>query len=657
MADITQNFIFNPLWAQVFALLALYLTLRNITLSKKLVVGSDFQQLILVLFFGSILFAVLGLAGIPAYQLPVTLAVQAISAGIFLKILGRYTKKNYYAGWLLALNAVGFLISVTLAALQTAWFFHFWESALIVTNWGYVAYQFYEVSQYNTPKSGVLLDARGTLTKLTLWIHAVILLLVPFGGYQIPLVQMVLLPLSTLVYLWTLTFWHRRAYARMSHQRDLMEKNMNSQYEFMTRIGNAIAEKLDIDRVLDFVVHSAVKTANADGGAIFLVDEFDDVLRVKAVEGDFPPPYDVPAKVKLKANNLENFFKSTPIPLGETIIGECAATGKPIFVRDSKLDPRMVHNSRMDQIYIASLILTPLMQGKKVFGVLAIASRKSNHLFTREILGQIKTFGDYTSLTINSLYTYLQLLEKQEMERDLGIAAEIQGQLLPSHLPRVSSISLAAFSQPAKGVSGDYYDIINIRKGQILLTVCDVAGKGIPASLVMVMIRTITHLVARQPQMTVSRILDIVNWGIAGRVSLDRFATVAMLSYDFASHQLEYSNAAHHPLLIYRAEQDDFETLDTEGIPIGLERKTRYNQINTVLRKGDLIVLYTDGIIEAMNEKGQQYSLESLQVVIREHHQESPEKLKKLIIADLEKFVGKAKQHDDETFVLMRVEH
>jgi len=206
-------------------------------------------------------------------------------------------------------------------------------------------------------------------------------------------------------------------------------------------------------------------------------------------------------------------------------------------------------------------------------------------------------------------------------------------------------------------VSGDYYDIIGIRKGQILLAVCDVAGKGIPASLVMVMIRTIIHLVAHQPGMHVSRILDIVNWGIAGKVSLDRFATIALLTYDFAQHRLEYSNAAHHPLLIYRAETKTFETLDTDGIPIGLEKKTKYAQINTTLFKDDIVVLYTDGIIEAMNEKGQQYSYESLQQVIEANAELPMEKLKKVIIDDMNRFVGKARQHDDQTFLLMKVEN
>jgi sigma-B regulation protein RsbU (phosphoserine phosphatase) len=657
MAQFFQTIFVNPLWAKWVAVFALYLFTRNLSLERSLHVAVDFRRLVLVFFFSDALWAVLGLTGLSAFQLPLLILQQVFATGIYLSILTRYTKQNYLTAVFLFMNAVFFLLALAGAVFTFPWFTNYLESLLIIFDWAYVGYNYYQVSQYNTPKAGVILAARGTLIKLTVTLHILIAILVPWGGYQNIAVQTLLIPLSYLVNVWVFSFWERWNYKKIVRRHNLIKKDLAAQYEFMTKIGTAITEKLDIDQVLAFVVKSAVKVASADGGAIFLVDEFDDVLRVKAVEGDFPPPFEVPEKVKLKIATLSDYFSSTPIPLGQTVVGECAASGKTLYIRDSKNDPRMVHNSRLDQLFVSSIVLTPLMQGKKVFGVLAVVSKKTTHLFTKEQMEQIKTFGDYTSLTINSLYTYLQLLEKQEMEREVGIAAEIQGQLLPSHVPKIASISLAAYSLPAKGVSGDYYDIINIRKGQVLLTVCDVAGKGIPASLVMVMIRTIIHLVAHQPTITVSRILDIVNWGIAGRISLDRFATVAMLTYDFSSHRLEYSNAAHHPLLIFRASEQTFESFDTEGIPIGLERKTRYTQINTTLYKGDILILYTDGIIEAMDEKGRQYTLESLQKVIQEHAGEPPEKLKKMIIADVDRFVGKAKQHDDQTFVLMRVEH
>lgn len=650
MPDFFLDVIYNSLWAKVIAALVLLVYIRKIGNKPEIPVLSEFRGIAVVLLVTDV-----GLLFLPfLWFFPV---LQGLGVLFFYhQILHTYSPDTKVGPLFWALGIPATILGVVAPLLQWPWFVSALGPAALLTLWALFARRLYAISEFNTEGAGVILVARRNLVQVMVGIQVIALVFSPWGGYLNPFVQMVVLPAAALVHTWTLSFWERFSEAERNRQLSTLEKNLGSLFEFMIAIGNAISEKLEMDKVLDFVVRSAVKATNADGGAVFLVDEFEDVLRVKAVEGDFPPPYQVPPKVKLKISNLANYFQSTPIPLNKTIVGECAMTRQGIYIRDTRDDERMAQNSHLDQIYISSIILVPLMQGNKVFGVLAVVSRRGNYLFTADHYSQIRTFADYTSLTINSLFTYLQLLEKQEMEREVGIAAEIQGQLLPSRLPRVSSISLAAYSLPAKGVSGDYYDVINIRKGQILLAVCDVAGKGIPASLVMVMIRTIIHLIAHQPSMTVSRILDTVNWGIAGKVSLDRFATVALLTYDFAQHRLEYSNAAHHPLLIYRAAEKTFETLDTEGIPIGLEKKTRYNQINTVLQQNDIVVLYTDGIIEAMNDKGEQYSFESLQQVILANCELSPEKLKKAIIEDMNGFVGKAKQHDDQTFLLMKVD-
>lgn len=655
MADFFPYIINNSFWAKALAALVLLVYLRKIGANPAIPVLGEFRRIAYILLFTDALqFAV------PIIWFPALWAFSVVQAlGVlycYYRVLAIYNPGTQPGLWFWILGSIATLLGVAAPLFGLPWFVSIAAPVFLLILWISFAVRLYGVSEFNTDGAGVILESRRHLVQAMIGLQLAALILSPWGGYLNPFVQMVVFPLTALIHSWTLSFWDRAADAERDRQLNTSEKNLGSLFEFMIAIGNAIDEKLEMDKVLDFVVRSAVKATNADGGAVFLVDEFEDVLKVKAVEGDFPPPYQVPTKVKLKIANLTNYFQSTPIPLDKTIVGECAVTGQGIYIRDTREDPRMEQNAQLDQIYIASIILVPLMQGNKVFGVLSVVSRRGNFQFTVDHYSQIRTFADYTSLTINSLFTYRQILEKQEMEREVGIAAEIQGQLLPSRLPNVSSVSLAAYSLPAKGVSGDYYDVINIRKGHVLCAVCDVAGKGVPASLVMVMIRTIIHLVAHQPGMTVSRILDVVNWGIAGKVSLDRFATVALLSYDFVEHRLEYSNAAHHPLLIFRAATKTFETLDTEGIPIGLEKKTKYSQVDTVLQPDDIVVLYTDGIIEAMNDQGQQYSFESLQQVILGHSDLPPEKLKKAIIDDMNAFVGKAKQHDDQTFLLMKVD-
>jgi sigma-B regulation protein RsbU (phosphoserine phosphatase) len=297
----------------------------------------------------------------------------------------------------------------------------------------------------------------------------------------------------------------------------------------------------------------------------------------------------------------------------------------------------------------------PLIVEKRVFGVLSVIIRQRELHFAPADFERAKVFAEYASLTLENLYNYVQLLEKQEIEREVGIAAQIQRQLLPSRLPRVRGASVAAFSQPARGVSGDYYDVLRLsRDGRFGLVVCDVAGKGVPASLVMVMIRTIIHLVAGSGR-DASTIVGWINRGITGQVDIDRFATLSVITYDPSSRRLEYANAAHHPAIIFRNSSRDCERIDAEGLPIGLEREVCYGKQERRLEPGDLVLLYTDGVVEAMSENREQYGEDRLLDAVRRHAGDAPNKVLSGIRQDIEQFVGRAKQQDDLTLVVMKV--
>jgi sigma-B regulation protein RsbU (phosphoserine phosphatase) len=667
-------------WPKLIVLLGLFFYIRKIQNNKPLKMLRDVRNILITLLIFDILYYFIPY---PEFQFSIYAEeygegfrhpfLISLANGVvilfYLNSLSRITKRKEWGIGYLSTLLVIFLLGATDLVLAHLgifrlneflgdswnwfnWPYYAFYSFITIGLYVYMALRYYAVSKHNTHRPQIIIKTRREIFLIPFIFH----LIAMFVGYHQLWVQAVLFPLAYLAHFYTLSMNERRFDAAQNRRVKALEFNIESVFEFMTTIQKSISENLEMDTVLDFVAESATKSINADGGAILLVDEFEDVLKVKAIFGNFPPPYQVPNSVKTKLQNLQQYVRSTPIPIGKTILGEVAKTGKPVLIQDSRQDERMSQNAKSDILFISSIMVIPLILNKKILGVLSVVSKNPEQLFTKEDMEHLTTFGDYTSLTINNLFIYLQLLEKQEMEREVGIAAEIQGQLLPSRLPRVSSIKMAAYSLPAKGVSGDYYDVIPIKKGNVMLVMCDVAGKGLPASLVMVMIRTIIHLVAHQGGISMSRIMEIVNWGVAGKIALDRFATMSLVSYNFYDGVLEYSNAAHHPLLIYRASENRFEDLDTEGIPIGLDKKSRYSQIHTKLEKGDIIMLYTDGIIEAMNDKGEQYTYERLEAVIQNNATKEPEELKTLINADVSNFVGKAKQHDDQTFLIMRIE-
>ena len=249
----------------------------------------------------------------------------------------------------------------------------------------------------------------------------------------------------------------------------------------------------------------------------------------------------------------------------------------------------------------------------------------------------------------------MEVLEKRQMEREVDIAAEIQQKLLPSGVPVLRAASLAVHSQPARGVSGDYYDVLPLDQDKVALVVCDVAGKGIPAAMVMVMIRSITHLLV-SPRLEAAAILTGINRGITGRIDVDHFATIGLLIYDQAKRQVVYANAAHLPLLLYRASAGKLLRVDAEGLPIGVEREGRYTQRRFNLERGDILILCTDGVLEAMNAKGEQYGLRRLTQAVEANAGRPAQEMVEAIRDDLQRHSAGERLHDDQTLMLLRAE-
>lgn len=466
--------------------------------------------------------------------------------------------------------------------------------------------------------------------------------------------QGLLLPSTFLLHALVIRHYYHEYRAQFEKRLQFAHSYINSVFDFIRKVNEALSEHSAVKQVMDFVIESVIENTHADSGVIFLYNEKEKSLKVSSLQGFYPPPYPIPEIVKQKVGKVEVYFRSKPIPLGETFIGKCAENRTPLYIHNSaknQLTGELVEDAFN---YSSSLIVLPLVSSDRLMGVLSIALREKEHHFTQEDFERSKVFADYTASTIEALYNYMELLEKREMERDIEIAGGIQRNLFPKELPQSTSISISAQTIPARGVSGDYYDFIQLPDDQrIGCLVCDVAGKGIPASLVMVMIRTIVHLIASK-QLEARDFVSFINRGVAGNVGIERFATLSFLLIDPGSGKAQYCNAAHHPLLVFRKERGEFEQIDSEGVPVGIDAEWEYPQTHFSLKEGDLMVLYTDGITEAMNTEDEQFGFDRLKAAIQASADLSPDEVKQNIFAAIDRFVGQADQHDDETLVVLR---
>jgi sigma-B regulation protein RsbU (phosphoserine phosphatase) len=432
------------------------------------------------------------------------------------------------------------------------------------------------------------------------------------------------------------------------------EESIDSLYNLSLRVGTVFKGSFSTEDVLRSMNDVIMGETGATGGSMYLVDEFDDIIVAKAYAGVFPPPFPLPENLPRKANRVESYMKHAQFRLGETVLGEVAKTGKNIFIPDVAADERFPSNGDEEFLRLSSFMAVPLMVEDKIIGVAAMAKGRPGEHFSEADFDRCKLLGNFGTLFVSNFFSFLAANEKSGIEKSAGIAAEIQRTIIPKTLPQFPTLGVGAFTAPARGVSGDYYDVIQSRDDRLVGIIGDVAGKGVSAALVMVMIRSILHLVTNTDK-DIATVLDWVNRGITGKVDLDHYATLGLVAINIPTGELEYSSASHQPLLIYRRAPGTIETVDIKSVPIGVERKNVYQRKTLRLNDGDIAVLYTDGIVEAMNPHGKQFGRKSLGQVIMKHRDLAPREIASRIQTELVSFVGSARQHDDQTVLIFKM--
>ncbi len=432
------------------------------------------------------------------------------------------------------------------------------------------------------------------------------------------------------------------------------EESIDSLYNLFLNTGTVLKGSFATEDILSSMNQTIVSETEADGGILFLVDEFDDQIMVKSYIGSFPPPFALPESLPRKQNRIESYMKHLQFSLGETIFGDIAKTGKNVFIAAAQADPRIVKNGDEDFLRITSFMAVPLMVEDKIIGVLAVVKTGVGAQFTEKDFDRCKLLGNFGTLALSHFFSFLEANERSGLKQSADTAAEIQKTILPKKLPQFPTLQMGAFSAPAVGVSGDYYDVIQTRKDRIIGIIGDVAGKGVAAALVMVMIRSILHLVTNTSR-DMATVLDWINRGITGKIELDHYCTLSVIGIDMSTGEVEYANAGHQPLLIYRRASNSLETIEIESVPIGVEKNTEYARKILKLADGDIVIMYTDGIVEAMNEQGRQYGRKTLCSVITKHKDLAPKDIVAKIKSDVSAFVGAVRQHDDQTVLVFKM--
>ncbi len=257
----------------------------------------------------------------------------------------------------------------------------------------------------------------------------------------------------------------------------------------------------------------------------------------------------------------------------------------------------------------------------------------------------------YDSMRRQIEASYRVLRQKESMERELAIAREVQRELLPRSVPQVRGLQLAGACLPAVGVGGDLYDFLPFAEDRIGLVIADVSGKGIPAALLMAGLQASVRSLAL-PTLAPNQVNHRLNEMLLRSTSASRYATMFFGQFDGRTRTLTYSNAGHHPPLHLGA--NGTTRLTEGGFPIGLLAEARYEEGRCVLEEGDLLALFTDGIIEAPDAKDREFGEKRLLDILEAHRERNIEEIVGVVLDEVTRWRGGLPPHDDVTLVLAR---
>lgn len=440
---------------------------------------------------------------------------------------------------------------------------------------------------------------------------------------------------------------------KLISDRDGLADNIDILYNFVLNSTDALHSGGDLNKLLDYVARTITEGTSADGTLILLVDDVEYVVSSRAAYGKVYPFIPLPEGPDVSEDAIRDWLLHLRLPIGQGLIGETAQIGKPLFIPYAQKDGRIVSHSVLP---IGSLLVIPLLIEDHIIGVAVCMRGAEASPFLDKDFDRAVLLAGFAAVVINTIYSFQDVSEKSDIDTVASISQDIQRALQPKRLPKLSSCSIGVFSENARGINSDYYDIIPVSRERVYFVIGDIAGKGIQAGLIMVMIRALVHFITSSSK-DASTLLSWINRGITGKIDIDHFATLQVVVYNPVTGDCEFANAGHRPLLIWKNHMGLVDALEVESVPIGVERNTEYQATHFKLEKNDVLLLYTDGVIEAINPAGKQYGIKSLTTALHKYHDlEGPEIAKK-IKEDLRSFMGTARQHDDQTIVAIKAKN
>jgi len=416
-------------------------------------------------------------------------------------------------------------------------------------------------------------------------------------------------------------------------------KQQEVDYGPLFRLAGEMGREADLSGLLLMILEKSRPWIQAEACSIFLPEEETGELVIHSAQGDSTPQ-----------------LGTLRVPKGQGIVGTAMKERKTIRVDDVSKDSRFY--SKADEKTgwkTKALLASPLLDGGECVGVIEFLNPIGRSAFTSGDETMVEYFAGLVAAALVRIRAHKAALERAAVQRDLDLARELQGGLLPKVFPtreEAPGIELFARLEPAKEVSGDLYDFFPIEPGKMCFVVGDVSGKGIAAGIFMAVTRTLIRATA-VPGRGPVEIMNRVNAQLAKENQASLFVTMILGIVDTATGRMVYGQGGHNPPILVPVQgKPTYEPAG--GMPLGVFEDAKFGERELQLKPGETLLVYTDGVTEAMNQAKDLFGEDRLEKAVTGVVDLSPEKIAERVIEQVEGFVLEAERSDDITLLAIQ---
>jgi phosphoserine phosphatase RsbU/P len=402
----------------------------------------------------------------------------------------------------------------------------------------------------------------------------------------------------------------------------------------VSQVGIALLPRTSLEDTLKMTIDLVFQAIPAERGFLFLKENGELTCKIARGASEAALP------------------TASQVQLSRSITNKVLSEGASVLTSDAMHDPRFQAQHSVVLSQIRSVMAVPLASGEEIFGMVYV-DNPFNNRFKEEDLKVLTTIASVASIKIENDRLLDERLEKRRMEEELKVASEIQMRLQPFAPPKLDGWDMTGVSFPCREIGGDYYDFIHRKRdSHLIVAVGDVSGKGTGAALLMSSLHAAVRAQS-QTRASISEVMGEINGYIFENSPSNKFLTLFYGELDPETGVLTYSNGGHNAPMLVRA-STDLERLDKGGLPIGMMQGVSYQEASITFERGDVLVIYSDGITESINEREEEFDEDRLIEVVKNNLGRSASGIRDRIDEALSRFVGTTAPVDDMTLMIIK---